>query len=591
MIATTTVPHTLSGQSPNALPKTPTGIKGLDEITLGGLPKGRPTLVYGGAGCGKTLLAIEFLVRGAVEFEEPGLFVSFEETAEELAQNVASLGFDLKGLEAEKMIIVDYIQVQRNDLEETGEYDLEGLFIRLGYQLDAIGAKRIVLDSLETLFASFSNSFILRSELTRLFRWIKERGLTAIITGERGQHESETRHGLEEYISDCVIYLDNRVVEQITTHRLRVMKYRGSVHGTNEYPYLIDEDGISVLPSTSNELNHKALSERISSGVAELDEMLGGQGYFRGSTVLISGPSGSGKSSTAAHFADSVCRRGERCLYFAMEESVDQILRNMGSVGINLRQWVDKGLLSFQASRPSVYGLEMHLITMHKLVNTFKPAAVVVDPITNLIVMGNAAEVRSMLTRMIDFLKFREITSVFTSLSNSGDSATSPESNEDSITSLIDTWLLLRDIEMGGERNHGLYILKSRGMAHSNQIREFLLTDEGVKLVQAYRGHDGVLTGSARVAQEARAEETELARRQELERKRLEAHRHHASTESQLVALQLELTAQETQIKQLADEEEMRARQSIRDYAELARSRMQAPTMLSVVGSTTGETN
>jgi circadian clock protein KaiC len=571
----------------NALPKTLTGIKGLDEITLGGLPKGRPTLVYGGAGCGKTLLAIEFLVRGAVEFGEPGLFVSFEETADELAQNVASLGFDLKGLEAENKIILDYIQVERSEMEETGEYDLEGLFIRLAYQIEAIGAQRIVLDSLETLFGAFANTFILRSEMRRLFRWLKDRGLTAIITGERSADGYTTRHGLEEYIADCVIFLDNRVVEQITTHRLRVMKYRGSLHGTNEYPYLIDEDGISVLPSTSNELNHRALTERISSGVPALDEMLGGQGYFRGSTVLISGASGAGKSSTAAHFADAVCRRGERCLYFAMEESVDQIMRNMGSLGINLRQWVDQGLLSFQASRPSVYGLEMHLITMHKLVNKFKPTAVVVDPITNLITMGNEAEVRSMLTRMIDFLKFRQITTVFISLTGNG---SHNENNEDNITSLIDTWLLLRDIEMGGERNHGLYILKSRGMAHSNQIREFLLTSQGVKLVAAYRGPDGVLTGSARVAQEARAEEAELARKPELERKRLEAYRRRTSTASQLLVLQGELAAQETEIRLLATEEETRAQQSIEDRAEMARSRMIAPPIPHVLGSTPGET-
>ena len=497
--------------------KTPTGIPGLDEITGGGLPKGRPTLVCGAAGCGKTLFAMEFLVRGATQYNEPGVFMSFEETAEELTKNVASLGFDLNRLAASKRLLIDHVRVERSEIEETGEYDLDGLFIRLGHAIDSIGAKRVVLDTVESLFAGLPNPLILRAELRRLFRWLKDKGMTAVITGEKGDN-TFTRHGLEEYVSDCVIFLDHRVTDQLSTRRMRIVKYRGSTHGTNEYPFLIEEKGISVLPITSIGLNHPVSTQRISTGIPRLDTMLGGKGYYRGSSILLSGTAGTGKTSVAASFVDAACRRGERCVYFAFEESSAQIIRNMRSIGIDLEPWVTKGLLKFHAERPSVYGLETHLLTMHKAINEFKPAVVVIDPITNLISAGNPLDVKSMLTRLIDFLKMNQITALFTTLTSAGGPL---EQSEVGISSLADTWLLLRDIEIGGERNRGLYILKSRGMAHSNQIREFLLTDQGIDLLDVYVGPSGVLTGSARLAQEAQEKGAEIAHQQEIELKKL----------------------------------------------------------------------
>ena len=478
------------------LPKAPTGIAGLDEITEGGLPRGRPTLVCGSAGCGKTLLAMEFLVRGATEFGEPGVFVAFEETAEELTQNVRSLGFELDELVGRKQLLVDHVRIGRREIEEAGEYDLEGLFIRLGHAIDSIGAKRVVLDTLEVLFGGLSNQSILRSELHRLFRWLKDKGVTAIITAERGDG-TLTRHGLEEYVSDCVILLDHRVSEQLSTRRIRVVKYRGTTHGTNEYPFLIDAAGISVLPITSLGLQHEASLERISTGVAQLDEMLGGRGVYRGTTVLVSGTAGTGKTSLAAHFADAACRRGERCLYLSFEESPGQLMRNMRSIGLDLAPWVDQGVLQFHSTRPSAYGLEMHLATLHKLVKGFQPRVVIVDPITTFLNSGTSREAEGMLMRLIDFLKSQQITALFTSLTHGGDAI---EATKSAVSSLIDTWLLVRDLESRGERNRGLYILKSRGMAHSNQIREFLLTDRGVQLLDVEMGPEGALVGSLRSA-------------------------------------------------------------------------------------------
>lgn len=460
------------------LPKTATGIQGLDEITDGGLPKGRPTLVCGGAGCGKTLLAMEFLVRGATEFNEPGVFMAFEETAQELTQNVTSLGFDLNDLVAHKKITLDYVHIEPSEIEQSGEYDLEGLFIRLGTAIDAIGAKRVVLDTIETLFAGLPNQLILRAELRRLFRWLKDKGVTVIMTGERGDG-TLTRHGLEEYVSDCVIALDHRVAEQVSSRRLRVVKYRGSKHGTNEYPFLIDENGFSVLPVTSLGLEHSVSGKRISSGIADLDTMLEGKGYYQASSILISGMAGCGKSSLAAHFADAACRRGERVLYFAFEESPSQIIRNMRSIGIDLEQWVKKGLLQFQANRTSYAGLEMHLTIAHKEIRSFEPQVVILDPLSAYSFGNNRIEVHSMLMRLIDFLKGQGITGMFTNLTKG---SKTQEETEESISSLIDTWLLLRNFESDGERNRGLSIIKSRGMAHSNQIREFLITDHGVEL-------------------------------------------------------------------------------------------------------------
>jgi circadian clock protein KaiC len=467
-------------RSPNAatLPKARTGIEGLDEITGGGLPQGRPTLVCGGPGCGKTLLAMEFLVRGATQYGEPGVFVTFEETGEELAQNVRSLGFDLDAMVADRKLAIDFVRVERSEIEETGEYDLEGLFVRLGYAIDSVGAKRIALDTIESLFGGFTNEALLRSELRRLFRWLKDRGLTAVITGERGER-SLTRQGLEEYVSDCVILLDHRVSEQMSTRRLRIVKYRGTTHGTNEYPFLIDEAGFSVLPLSGLQLDHAVSNERVSSGIPDLDAMLDGKGYYRGSSVLVSGTAGTGKTSLAAHFAQETARRGERCLYLAFEESPSQLMRNMQSIGVNLEPFVSKGVLKLHSSRPTLHGLEMHLVQIHKMVAQFAPSAVVIDPVSNFVDTSTAIETQSMLLRLIDFLKSKQITALLTHLTGGGRPG---EGTDIGISSLIDTWILVRDLESGGERSRGLYVLKSRGMPHSKQIREFVITSRGVQL-------------------------------------------------------------------------------------------------------------
>jgi circadian clock protein KaiC len=555
-------------QADRTLPKAPTGIEGLDEITRGGLPQGRPTLVCGSAGCGKTLLAIEFLVRGATQFGEPGVFLTFEETAEELAQNVRSLGFDLEKLAEQKKLLVDYVHVERSEFEETGEYDLEGLFIRLGHAIDSIGAKRVVLDTLEVLFGGLQNEAILRAELRRLFRWLKDRGVTAVITGERGEG-SLTRHGLEEYVSDCVILLDHRVTEQLATRRLRVVKYRGSIHGTNEYPFLIDERGIEVLPVTSLGLDHTAPSERVSSGVPGLDQMLSGAGYYRGSSVLISGRAGTGKTSLAAHFVDAACRRGERCVYFAFEESRSQVVRNMRSIGLDLQPWVDKGVLLFQASRPALHGLERHLVTMYKAMRDFQPRIVIVDPITNFLSVGNEEEVKSMLMRLIDYLKAHRITALFTSLTHSEHL----EQTEVGVSSLMDTWLLVRESEISGERNRMLYVLKSRGMAHSNQMREMLLTGEGVRLVDPYLGMEGALTGAARLAQEAKERAAAVTRRQEIERRKRDLERKRQLLEARISALRLEFATEEEDARRTIEQEEEREEQILEVGKDMARAR------------------
>ncbi len=527
-----------------ALPKTPTGIQGLDELTEGGLPKGRPTLICGGPGCGKTLMSLEFLVRGATEFNEPGVFMAFEETPEELTQNVKSLGFDLDDLVKQKKLYLTYVKVERSEIEETGEYDLEGLFIRLGHAIDSIGAKRVVLDTVEALFAGLNNTAVLRAELRRLFHWLKEKGVTAIITGERGDGQL-TRQGLEEYVSDCVILLDHRVIDQITTRRLRVVKYRGSTHGTNEYPYLIDRDGISVLPITSLKLDHDVSSDRVSSGIDRLDAMLGGKGYYKGSTILASGTAGTGKTSIASHFANATCGRGERALYFAFEESPKQIIRNMKSIDVDLEQWEKKGLLQFHAARPTLQGLEMHLVRMHKVINEFKPDVVIIDPITNLIASGTTIDVKAMLTRLIDFLKMKQITALFTALMH-GKSA--DEGTNEAISSLVDTWLLVRDIEFNGERNRAIHILKSRGMAHSNQVREFLVTTEGVNLVDVYTGTEGMLTGSARIAQELKNKNLAFEKQQKYALKERELGRKKRALEIQIDTLRAEIESEEQEM-------------------------------------------
>jgi len=572
------VPPKREGRPPHAtshsLPKTATGIRGLDEITVGGFPRGRTTLLCGAAGCGKTLFGMEFLIRGATEYNEPGVCLSFDETGEELAVNVASLGFDLNDLAARKMIAIDHIYIERSQIEETGEYDLEGLFLRLGHAVDSTQAKRVLLDSLETLFAGIANESILRAELRRLFRWLKDRGLTALVTAERGEN-SLTRHGIEEYISDCVILLDHRVTEAVTTRRLRVVKYRGSSHGTNEYPFLIDTDGISVLPLTSLELNQGALDKRVSAGITALDSMLGGEGYFRGSSILLSGTPGTGKTSLGAHFVEAACARGERCVFFSFEESAPQILRNMRSIGVNLGQWVDKGLLRFQAARPSTFGLEMHLVIMHKLIAEFNPSIVVVDPLNALLHAGAEFEAQSMVLRLVDFLKSKGITALMTSLAH--ESAPTEQSDVE-ISSIVDTWISLRDIERSGERNRGLYVLKARGLAHSNQIREYVITDKGIQFRDVYLGAD-MLTGSARIAQEAKDATAMLVAAEETQRRKSIQELRSKVVESQIAVLQLELESEEHEMRRLTEQDEIMTRKLIDDQRVMQKSRAALPDL------------
>jgi len=551
------------------LEKSLTGIKGLDEVTKGGLPKGRPTLICGGAGSGKTLLAIEFLGRGALQFGEPGVFMSFEETSEELTKNVVSLGFNLDDLVAQKKIFLDYVQIDRNEIEETGEYDLEGLFIRLEHAIASVGAKRVVLDTIETLFSGIPNPAVVRAELKRLFQWLKNKGMTTIITGEQGE-KTFTRHGLEEYVSDCVIFLDHRISEQVSTRRIRVVKYRGSAHDTNEFPFLIDEKGITVMPITSLGLRHTVTNKRVSTGIARLDAMLGGKGYYRGSSVLISGSAGTGKTSVVAHFADAACRRGERCLYFAFEESESQVIRNMLSIGIDLEQWVKKGLLKYHAGRPTIYGLETHLSVMQKMINEFKPAVVIVDPVSNLNAVANNSNVKTMLTRLLDQLKLDRITTVLTILTQG---SPTPESTDVDISSLADTWIRLRDIEFGGERNRGMYILKSRGMAHSNQIREFVLTDKGVDLLDVYVGPSGVLTGSARLSQEAQEKAKDLVRQQDAQIKQLNLERKRKAMEAQIADIRAQFGTEEAEVKKLIKQENLRQQKVSQDREAMAQIR------------------
>lgn len=551
------------------LKKAPTGIAGLDEITAGGFPKGRTTIVCGGPGCGKTMLGIEFLVRGALQFNEPGVLMAFEETPQDMAKNVASLGFDIQELADRKKLYLDYVYVEPSEIQETGEYDLEGLFIRLQNAVESIGAKRVMFDTLEALFSGFSNPGILRAEFRRLFRWLKDRELTAVVTAERGDG-TLTRQGLEEYVSDCVILLDHRVKDQISARRLRIVKYRGTRHGADEYPFLIDEQGMSILPLTSLQLQHKVSNERVSSGVADLDEMLEGKGYFRGSSILLSGTAGSGKTTLAASFADATCQRGERCLYIDFEESRDQVERNMKSVGLHLDRWTRKGLLFHEAWRPTQFGIEMHLLRIHKLIETVKPQCVVLDPVTNLISGSSEREVYSMLMRLLDFLKGAGITAVFVSLTGGGDDL---EKTMVGISSLTDTWILLRDLESNGERNRIVYVLKSRGMAHSNQLREFVMTSRGIKLIPAYVGPGGVLTGSSRLSQEAKEKSDTLLRQQESQRRQLEIRRRRVALQAQIASLQSEFEAVEQEARQSIREEEEREEERKADVANMVRSR------------------
>ena len=522
---------------PLQLEKTPTGISGLDEITEGGLPRGRPTLVCGAAGCGKTMLAAEFIMRGAMQYGEPGVIMTFEESSKELSDNMRSLGFDLEKLQTQRKIALDYVRVERSEIQETGEYDLEGLFIRLGYAIDSIGAKRVVLDTIEALFAGLPNQAILRAELRRLFHWLKEKGVTAVITAERGEG-TLTRYGLEEYVADCVIMLDHRIIDQVSTRRLRIVKYRGSSHGTNEYPFLIGSHGLSVLPITSLRLDHKVSEKRLSTGVPGLDDMFGGKGIYKGSSVLVSGSPGTGKSSVAASFVDAACARGERALLFAYEESESQLLRNMRSIGLDLAPWVRKGLLQIHASRPTLHGLEQHLVQMYDLVRRFKPSVVVVDPISNLSNQHDDAGLKATLMRLIDFLKQEGVSAMFTSLT--ADSTAAVAASEVGVSSLMDTWLLLNNLAYNGERTRTLQVLKSRGMYHSNQVREFVFTDHGVDLIDVYLSGDRVLTGTARIAQEAQELAASQLRGSDHERRMRDLANRRRALDAQIAALNAE---------------------------------------------------
>lgn len=519
------------------------------------------------------MLAMEFLVRGATQFGEPGVFMMFEENASELTANVRSLGFDLEKLAAEKKIVLDYVHVERSEIEETGEYDLEGLFIRLGHAIDSIGAKRVVLDTVEALFAGLPNHGVLRAELRRLFRWLKDRGMTAVITGEKGDGNAITRYGLEEYVADCVIVLDQRIQDQISTRRLRVLKFRGTAHGMNEYPFLIGAHGFSVLPITSLQLDHKVSTQRVATGIARLDEMLGGQGVYRGSSVLVSGSPGTGKSSIAAKLIETTCQRGERALYFAYEESTAQIVRNMRSVGIDLEPWVNNGLLEIHASRPTLLGLEQHLVMMHDLVRSFRPTVVAVDPISNLTLAHGDAEVKPTLMRLIDFLKKEQITAIFTSLTNGGDAMSVSDDSQLGVSSLMDTWLLLRNVEFTGEHNRTIFVRKSRGMSHSNQVREFVLSDKGIDLVDVYLGGDRMLTGSARVAQEAQERATATLREQDHQRKMRQLASKRKAIEAQIAALQAEAEAETEEVHFAISQETMQEKVTHQNTDAMAQQR------------------
>ncbi|KAA2215220.1 KaiC family protein [Pseudoroseomonas oryzae] len=555
------------------LPKAPTGIAGFDDITGGGLPAGRPSLICGSAGSGKTLFATTFLVNGTTLFDEPGVFMSFEERSEDLAANVASLGYNLDKLVEDGRIAIDHVQVDRSDIEENGEYDLEGLFLRLGFAVDSVGAKRVVLDTIETLFSSFDNQAILRSELRRLFGWIKDRGLSCIITGERGEGQF-TRQDLEEYVSDCVVLLDNRVHEQITTRRLRVVKYRGSAHGTNEYPFLIDAQGISVLPVTGAGLSHGVSSEVVSTGIPGLDAMLGQGGFFRGTSLLLTGTAGTGKTSFSSTMVNAACERGERCMMFVFEESAAQVVRNARSIGLDLQRHADAGLLRFEAARPSLYGLEMHLARMHRDVEAFGPQLVVIDPITAF--RGPEAEVQSVLLRMVDLLKARGITGIFTSLMHGGTGATIDADADLGMSSLMDAWVRLTHEEANGEINRTLYIIKARGMSHSNQVREYQMSEAGIGLIEPYIGPEGVLTGSARLSQVAREQAAALRRQQEIERRRREIARRRAAVDRQIQELRAALEAEEQEVTLLHQQDQERESALARDRQAMARHRTAA---------------
>ncbi|MEG4630366.1 circadian clock protein KaiC [Microcoleus sp. AR_TQ3_B6] len=553
------------------LSKCPTGIQGLDEITDGGLPQGRPTLICGSAGCGKTLFGVEFLVRGATRYGEPGVLVTFEETASEITKNVASLGWNLNQLIAEGKILIDHIYIEPSEIEETGEYDLEALFLRLGYAIKKISAKRVLLDTIEVLFSGLENANIVRAEIRRLFHWLKDQGVTAVITGERGDR-TLTRQGLEEYVSDCVIKLDQKTFEDIATRTLQVVKYRGSRHSNNEYPFLIEENGISVLPVTSLKLDHVVSNERISTGIAQLDEMFGGQGYYRGSSILVTGRAGTGKTTLSAYFAQGTCLRGERCLYLATEESPQQILRNLNSIGLDLAPYVEQGLLQFDAVRPTNYNLEMRLFKIHRWVQEFQPSTLIIDPMSNLILTGSLMQTKNFFMRLIDYLKSKQITVFMTNLT-AGDADHDHEQTEVGVSSLMDTWLELQMLKVNGERNRILYALKSRGMMHSNQVREFIVTNQGVKLVEVYLGEGKVLTGTERLNQEMKEQSAAKKRRQNFEQKKREYEQEKKIVQAQIDALKMQLLNRDAELDLLLKEEQEEEKAVLENRTFMARLR------------------
>jgi circadian clock protein KaiC len=547
------------------LEKAPTGIPGLDQITGGGLPRGRVSLVAGGAGAGKTLLSMEFLVAGARKYGEPGVLVSFEESAEKVALNVRSLGFDLDKLERDGQIAVVAFQIDPTDTIAAGAFDLEPLFMIIDDAITRLGARRVVLDTLEVLFGAFGNDSTIRAELNRLARWLEERGVTAIVTGERGE-KTITRHGIEEYVTDCVIVLDHRVNEEISTRRLRVLKYRGSAHGTNEFPFLISAQGFVVLPITSIVLDYEASEERLSTGVPRLDHMLGG-GVFRGSTTLVSGVAGTGKTSLGAHMVYAACERGEQALWILFEESPAQVLRNMRSLGLDLRSWVDAGLLRIWAAQPSAYGLEAHLAALNQLIEETDPSVVVLDGIGGLAAGVTGSEVGSMVARQLDLLKSRGTSTMATSRGREDESSTV------NISSLVDNWLLLRNVETNGERNRLLFVLKSRGTAHSNQVREFVLTDHGVELVEVYVGPAGMLAGSARLAQEAVERDADLRKADDLERHLRDLRSSINERQAHLIAARDQLIAEQTEIDRIDSRERREVADTEADRVTMASRR------------------
>ena len=551
------------------LPKALTGIEGLDIITNGGLPKGRATLICGGTGTGKTLLAMEFLLRGAMQYNEPGVFMAFEESTNDLITNVVSIGFDLDGLIASKKIVVDFVYIDQYEIVEAGEYNLDALFIRLGAAIDSIGAKRVVLDTIESLFSNLPNPAVLRAELRRLFRWLKEKGVTAVITGEGGT-DTLSRHGIEEYVSDCVINVTVSIEERVASRRLRIVKYRGSSHGSNDYPFVIDGDGISLIPVTSARLEHKVSYTRVSSGIQRLDAMLGGNGFFEDSVIMISGSPGTGKTTFLAHFADAACRRNERVVYFSFEESSDQIIRNMRSVGLNLDHWVKKGLLVMECRRITQYGLDMHLLLAQKLIAEYTPKVVIMDPVTSFDDIANTSDVKRIVMKFVDLMKSLGITIVFGSLTPS---EVQSDSSSVNISSIIDSWILLRDLESNGERSRAIYVLKSRGMSHSNQVREFLMTDHGIEICDVYIGTGGVATGGARLNMLAQEKALGLKLQEEIELRQFDLENKRSILDSRIAAMRAEFAAQEASNLKMIAQEKNRQAQLSTDRAAMGKIR------------------